>query len=122
MARPCDGGTFIDKTEAASQADCQDCPAGFSCPSGSERPSVCGKGTYSPTSRQDTCTECPQGTFASNIGFTACTVVSKGHYAQQRAVVELKCSPSYYQDEEGQGDCQGHPWCTPTPCTFPSVH
>ena len=27
-----------------------------------------------------------------------------------------------FQIEENNSVCQGHTWCTATPCTFPSVH
>ena len=69
---PCAAGSYLNLTNATSQADCFACPTGSSCATGSSTPSACAPGTVSAQAGMSECTNCVAGKFQSNVGATAC--------------------------------------------------
>jgi hypothetical protein len=77
-AFPCAGGTYRDRVGGIAQDDCDACPGGHFCRSGSSSFEACAEGTY-----------CP-------VGSEAPTVCPPGHYCPSKSTAPTTCPATYY--------------------------
>ena len=90
----CPPGTFTFRTNLTSPAECEVCPAGYYCMSGSKN--NCGKSTYNPhleTSLQTACLQCPANSVTNDTAATSpqhCTCIA-GYYNMRLANETVEC-------------------------------
>lgn len=81
---PCASGTWSNQTGLTAQSQCNTCPAGYFCLTGSNSPSTCPPGTFNPSQRSTTssaCRPCTAGRTCSTAGLSA---------------PDGPCAPGYY--------------------------
>ena len=101
-ALPCEEGTYSNTTLLSSAADCQGCPEGHACTTGSIAPVRCSPGTYAPApGRLPTCKVCPAGEFQDASGATACVLCGGGSYCPVASSAELPCPAGTYSSNTG---------------------
>ena len=116
------------------------CPAGHYCLNGTEVPTRCPAGTFSPSSGNkdfSDCQPCSPGEFCNATGLVATSgkcrvgyycpgyqsvdtpaefICPAGHFCVEGSHKPQVCNPGTYQDAEGKGDCEvcraGH-FCDP---------
>ena len=112
-ALPCEEGTYSNTTRLSSAADCQGCPEGHACSTGSTAPVRCSPGTYAPApGRLPTCKVCPAGMFQDASGATACVLCGGGSYCPLASSAELPCPAGTYSNDTGltkPGECTDCP-------------
>ncbi|XP_074535628.1 uncharacterized protein LOC141797844 [Halichoeres trimaculatus] len=57
----CPPGWYCPQGSVSGHQPEYQCPSGFACPIGSAEPTICGPGTFQPSSGQSTCNTCPPG-------------------------------------------------------------
>ena len=75
----------------SSADDCEPCPKGHSCSTGSVKPIACTAGTFASGLRTATCIGCDAGKFQDEQGQSACKDCSTGHYCARGAAAPLPC-------------------------------
>ena len=105
----CQGGqyrTYI-MSGTTAVAVCNPCLAGYSCPGDNSR-YQCPNGTFSMTS-QTNCSLCSPGTFASDVGSSACTQcppgTANGNTGSINSTDCVSCTPGTYNPNYGAPNC-----------------
>lgn len=109
---PCAAGTFTDANDTIQQSDCDICPAGVACLTGTGgynglQPVTCEQGFYCPLGTQySTQFPCPAGTYGSNPGLMVvgdCTDCDPGRFCTggldrvgSSSDSDGLCLPGYY--------------------------
>ena len=104
----CEAGTYSNVT---GLTECEICPAGYYCGSGTIQPNICPKGHYCPEGTDNFPLNCPIGTFNSIEGIesiTDCQNCTAGMYCDDLALTEPtgNCTAGYYCNE-GSFDPEG---------------
>ena len=60
-------GYMFQSGQYSDGSSCQDCPAGFACPSPSADPQLCVNGTYQVNTGQTSCDPCPAGSSCLDV-------------------------------------------------------
>lgn len=91
-ATPCPTGKY---STAGNTIGCQDCPAGFRCPSAGAIPEECPKGYYSLGGGTGECIICPAGSYcpSKTTAPTALLATDKGKYALAGSVIWTEVLP-----------------------------
>jgi hypothetical protein len=89
-AYPCPAGTYTNRTDLYSAAQCTTCAAGHYCAAGATLQTKCPVGTYAPQARTNSssgCLDCPAG-----------------YYCTASTVTPMECGAGYYSDTRS-GSC-----------------
>ena len=89
----CPDGTYANET---GQEQCEPCPEGYECPTASQQPTLCRRGTYS-SGAAASCTPCPSGLFANYTGAVECESCPAGYACQVASNRPLVCSAGTFR-------------------------
>eukprot|EP00966_Prymnesium_polylepis_P165073 3816731-Prymnesium_polylepis.1 len=109
----CPSGTMGQRRSLGSADDCESCPPGTSCASGSTFATPCSTGWHAPNASSTTCTACSAGTYQDQEGQTQCKICKNGHYCPVATGSARPCPAGTYSDALGlsaEQDCE--------PCTL----
>eukprot|EP00966_Prymnesium_polylepis_P007227 166444-Prymnesium_polylepis.1 len=108
-----------------SADDCESCPRGTSCASGSTIATPCSPGSHAPNVSSTTCTECSAGTYQDEEGQTQCKQCKQGFYCPTATGTARPCPAGTHSDAVGVSMEQECKSCTlgfycPEASTFPT--
>ncbi|KAL7831753.1 hypothetical protein AOLI_G00293010 [Acnodon oligacanthus] len=121
----CSPGYYCDW--GSSSPEQRLCPAGFFCPSGTEKPITCAAGTFSSVmgnSERENCEPCPAGYYCQGDGVVEPATCPQGFYCPQGTVMgtEFPCPPGTVQPHAGTSSEED---CLPCPsgmfCALPGL-
>ncbi|KAK2847209.1 hypothetical protein Q5P01_010208 [Channa striata] len=131
---PCSPGTFLVRSGAESEADCEACYPGFYCPSWAQTSAdlLCPPGWFCPAGsvsghqpgRQcfpgHSCprgsaepTVCSPGTFQSSSGQSVCNICPPGFYCMEGSSVPSPCPAGFFSPLAGRTSHRDCSPCTP---------
>lgn len=117
-ATPCPKGTYSDKTQLITMAECKDCPAGYYCNAVNItdfKKFPCPAGKYC-LSKSLNPINCPGGTYRSMVGGKGegdCADCPAGSYCPEGSVTHIKCKGATNCPEKSKyfATCRGGYYC-----------
>jgi hypothetical protein len=91
---PCLAGSFSNRTDLHRVDQCLPTPPGFFTGIGRWMPEACGVGTFAEDMGSTACQVCSHGTYSSASAVTACTICSPGYWCSRDD--QIACAESTY--------------------------
>ncbi|GMI02508.1 hypothetical protein TrLO_g61 [Triparma laevis f. longispina] len=86
----CPAGRYSNGYTQETDAPCQLCEKGFSCP-GSTKENVCPAGSHAPEQALEECLACPKGKYQGDAGQDKCLGCLAGYFCPERTVHPIPC-------------------------------